>query len=75
MDRNVKMRLLKEAHKMCWGMTRHIYPITSVVMELDFPLYKEFGIHQQYRDIVELHEKLQESIKQILERVVEEDDD
>lgn len=75
MNSNTKMRLLKEAHNMVWSMTRHIYPITSVITEVDFSLYKKFNVYEQYREITDLHEKLQESIMCMVKEIAKEHPD
>ena len=53
-------------------MTRHIYPVTSVIIELDYDLYRKYKIHEQYREIVDLHDKFAESIKEMVKEVAEE---
>ena len=68
-----KDRILRAAESSAWGMSRSIYPICELLLAADFELYKEFEIQQQFRDIMALQDKLEQSIKDMRKRVQEEE--
>ena len=63
MSRHKKCRVLRSAESCAWNMRRSIYPICELLMDTDFELYKEFGIQQQYRDVVAVLDKLEQTIQ------------
>ena len=71
MDPDTKVRLVREVDSMMWNMGRQIYPVTTILLQIDYDLYKEFKIQEQWREIHALHRKLEDSIKAMRDRLTE----
>lgn len=71
MDLDTQVRLMREVDTMMWNLGRQIYPVTTLLLYIDHELYAEFEIQQQWREIHALHQKLEESIKAMRDRLTE----
>ena len=74
MDVDTKVRLVREVDSMMWNLGRQIYPVTTLLLQIDYDLYKEFEIQEQWREIHALHKNLENSIKEICSRLTKERD-
>ena len=75
MDADLQVKLSREIDNMLWNMTRQLYPVCNLLLQLDYDLYKQHEIQDQFRRIHNLHATLADSVKQIRDEMVKRRED